>query len=167
MNAKVDAITALCQEYGPDIVFIDGVYLLRPTDISRSANRTEKVTAVFDEIRAVNLDMRRPFVVSTQFNRQAGKGGKEGTLENIGYTDATGTHSSQIIALKDGPTANVRDSRLFDLLKGREGEWGTVAINFKFAPLRMDEMTDEERGEHGEVTAESMEWMGVPGAAQT
>lgn len=161
MNAKVDAITALCQEYGPDIVFIDGVYLLRPTELSRSANRTEKVSAVYDELRAVNLELARPFVVSTQFNRQAGKSGKEGSLENIGYSDAIGTHSSHVIALKDGPTDNPRESRTFDFLKGREGESGTVAINFKFAPLNMDEMTQEETEEEVGVTSESVQWMGL------
>ena len=115
---------------------------------------------MYDEIRAVNLDLNRPFIVSTQFNRQAGKSGKEGSLETIGFTDAVGTHSSHVIALKDGPTENSRDSRLFDFLKGREGEHGTVAINFKFAPLNMDEMTPEEIEQDLGVTEESVQWMG-------
>jgi hypothetical protein len=161
MRAKVDAVTAICMEYGPDIVFIDGVYLLRPTEISKSANRNERVAAVFDEVRALNLDMNRPMVVSTQFNRQAGKGGKEGTLETISYTDAVGTNSSQIVALKDGPTEDPKASRTFDFLKGREGESGEVAINFKFAPLDMEEMTPEEIEEDVGVTSESVQWMGV------
>lgn len=161
MQAKVDAITALCVEFNPDIVFIDGIYLLRPTDISRSANRNERVAAVYDEIRALNLDIGCPFIVTTQFNRQAGKSGKEGSLETIGFTDAVGTHSSQVIALKDGPTDDPKDSRTFDFLKGREGESGQVAINFKFAPLNMDELSQAEIEAEVGVTEESVQWMGA------
>lgn len=161
MNAKADAIALLADEFGPDIIFIDGVYLLRPTEAPRNATHTDRVRTVFDEIRAMNLDMGIPFVVSTQFNRAAGKKGKEGTLETIGYSDAIGTHSSQVIAIKDGPTENPGDSRLFDFLKGREGEHGTVAINFRFAPLNMEEMSQEELEDEGEVTQDSVQWMGV------
>lgn len=161
MNARVNAIEALTQEFGPSIIFIDGVYLLKPTDHSKAMNRTERVSAVYDELKALTLEADVPFVCTTQFNRTAGKAGKEGSLENIGFSDAIGTHSSVIIALKDGPTHNPKDSRTFDFLKGREGETGEVVINFKFAPLNMDEMTPEERSDEGEVTEASVEWMGV------
>lgn len=161
MNARVNSIEALAQEFGPSIVFIDGVYLLKPTDLSKTMNRTERVSAVYDELKALTLEADVPFVCTTQFNRTAGKAGKEGSLENIGFSDAIGTHSSVVIALKDGPTHNPKDSRTFDFLKGREGETGEVVINFKFAPLNMDEMTPEERSDEGEVTEASVEWMGV------
>jgi replicative DNA helicase len=159
MAAKIDSIANMVYEFGPDIVFIDGVYLLRPTELNRNASRVDKVTGVFDELRALNLDANIPFVVSTQFNRQAGKGGKEGTLETIGYSDAIGTHSSHVIAMRPGPTENPRDSREFEFLKGREGEHGSVVINFKFAPLDMNEMTPEEREAEGEVTESTTSWM--------
>lgn len=161
MNSKVQAVESLMQEFSPTVVFIDGVYLLRPTDAARNANRTDKIAGVYDELKALTLDAGVPIVVTTQFNRQAGKGGKDGSLENIGYTDAIGTHSSIVVALKDGPTENPRDSRTFDFLKGREGESGTVAINFKFAPLNMDEMTEEEVTEEEGVSMNSVQWMGM------
>jgi replicative DNA helicase len=161
MNARVSVVDALCQEVGPSIVFIDGVYLLRPTDVGRNASRVERITGVFDEVKALTLDAGVPFVVTSQFNRQAGKSGKDGSLENIGYTDAVGTHSSIVVALKSGPTQNPAHSRVFDFLKGREGETGEVAINFKFAPLDMNEMSEEERQDEGVSTEESVAWMGM------
>ncbi len=159
MNAKIDSIATLCYEYGPSIVFVDGVYLLRPTDMGRNTSRTDKVTAVYDELRGLNLDLSVPFVVTTQFNRQAGKGGKEGTLETIGYSDSVGTHSSHVVAMKPGPTDNPYASREFEFLKGREGETGSTVINFKFAPIDMEEMTREERIEEGD-SEETVSWMG-------
>lgn len=162
MNARVNAIEALCQEFGPSIVFIDGVYLLKPTEYTKNMNQRDKVTAVYDELKGLTLEAEVPFIVSTQFNRMAGKGGKNGGLEEIAFADAIGTHSSVVVALKDGPTANPRDSRKFDFLKGREGEHGEVVINFKFAPLNMDEMEDDEiiSSEAGEDDSASIEWMG-------
>ncbi len=163
MNSKVSAIAALCYEYRPSIVFIDGVYLLQPSNVAKQASRAERITYVFDELKALNLEMNVPFVVTTQFNRAAGKGGKEGSLETIGYTDAIGTHSSVIVALREGPTENPRHSRSHDFLKGREGETGVTHTNFQFAPLNMSEIPynpetgrPDVAGEFGEANTD---WM--------
>lgn len=163
MNAKTSAIEALCQEFGPSVVFIDGIYLLRPTEGNKNMNRTERITAVYDEVKALTLDTDTPFIAVSQFNRQAGKGGKEGSLENIGYTDAIGTHSSIVVALKYGPTQNPKQSRAMEFLKGREGEDGEVVINFRFAPLDMSEMSAEQREAEGDAGESTTAWMGATG----
>lgn len=161
MNSKVSAVEALCQEFGPSAVYIDGVYLLRPSENSRNSNRTERITGVYDELKGLTIEADVPIIAVSQFNRLAGKGGKDGTLENIGFTDAIGTHSSVIVALKDGPTQDPKQSRTFDFLKGREGESGEVAINFKFAPLNMEEITDIERDTDEGIPTTNVSWMGV------
>ncbi len=162
MNSQLSAVEAFIQEFDPDLIVIDGVYLMRPNQGARNASRTERITAVFDELKALTLETNKPFLVSTQFNRAAGKGGAEGSLENIGYTDAIGTHSSVIVAARHGPTTNPKASRWLQFLKGREGEEGRVAINFKFAPLDMDEFTPVEAqdsdGTTGAVAA-NVNWM--------
>lgn len=145
MNSTVAAIEAFCQEYMPDVVFIDGAYLLKAMNAPKNASRTDRITAVFDDLKALSLELDRPIIVSTQFSRAAGKGGAEGSLENIGYSDAIGTHSSIVVAIKYGPTQVPKKSRWLVFLKGREGEEGQIAINFKFAPLDMDEFTPEEQ----------------------
>lgn len=160
MRSKVDAIEALCQEFGPTIVYIDGGYLLRPTEGPKNMNRIERITEVFNELKALNNQLRRPIVVTSQFNRQAGKGGKDGTLETVAFSDAIAMNSSLVVALKEGPTENPRDSRLLEFIKGREGEEGSVAINFKFAPLDMSEFTPEQREAGGAATdSNSLDWM--------
>lgn len=148
MESKMSAVAALCYEYRPSIVYLDGVYLMNPTNGPRNLTRTERTAAVFDELKQLNLELNIPFVVSTQFNRAAGKGGKEGSLETIGYTDTIGTHSSVIVALRPGPTDDPRVSRTSEFLKGREGEAGEVHTHFRFAPLDMSEMdVDAETGQ--------------------
>lgn len=157
MNSTVGRVEGLMQELNPDIVFVDGAYLMRPTNMAKNANRMERVAGTMDELKGLTLSADRPIYFSTQFNRTAGKGGKEGTLETIGFTDAIGTHSSVIKALKAGHEDSPR-SRLLDFLKGREGESGEIAINFKFAPLDMSEMTPEQREEDGDIPEPNQDW---------
>lgn len=143
-GAKLSSVEVVIEEIRPDIVFIDGIYLFQPNKANGSMKQSERVTHVFDELKQQTLDTNIPHVVTTQFNRQAGKGGKDGTLESIGLSDAIGQHSSIVVAVKSGPTENPRDSLELEFLKGREGEEGKFAINFKFRPVDFSQMTQEE-----------------------
>lgn len=164
MGSTVASVEAFIQELDPDLVVIDGVYLLRSTQAGKNASRTERITAVFDEIKALTLETNKPFLVSTQLNRMAGKGGAEGSLENIGFTDAVGTHSSIVVGMRFGPTTNPRASRWLQFLKGREGEQGKIAINFKFSPLDMNEFTPDGEDPDADATQNpavraNVDWM--------
>lgn len=139
MGAKINAIEGLMQEFDPEVVFLDGTYLVHPS-VKQPMKRIERVGEVFDELKGLTISANRPIINTMQFNRQAGKDGKDGSLENIGFTDAVGMHSSLVIGLKMGPTENPRVSRTMEFLKGREGEIGQVHMNFKFAPVDMSEL---------------------------
>lgn len=146
-GASFKEVEAAIDEFAPEIVFIDGIYLFRPSIASGNMKLTERVTAVYDDLKQLSIDSRLPYVVNTQFNRQAGKGGKEGSIETIGLSDAIGWHSSIVVAVKPGPTENPQMSRELDFLKGREGEAGKFYINFKFRPVDFSEIPREEVAE--------------------
>jgi replicative DNA helicase len=143
MKEKVNAIEAYIQEFGPTVVFIDGAYLLRPSEGPKNMNRIERITEVFNELKALNNEVHLPLIATSQFNRQAGKGGKDGSLETVAFSDAISMNSSLVVALKDGPTENPRESREMNFMKGREGEEGSVYIHFRFAPPNFDEFTPD------------------------
>lgn len=146
-GAQLSKVEAAIEECQPDIVFLDGIYLFRPNTGGSNMKLTERVTAVFDDLKQQTIDTNLPHVVTTQFNRQAGKGGKEGSLETIGLSDAIGWHSSIVVGIRPGPTENPDHSRELDFLKGREGEQGSFAINFKFKPVNFSEISREELDE--------------------
>jgi replicative DNA helicase len=164
MKSRVSDVEALITELQPDIVFIDGVYLLHPS-VKGTMKRIERVGEVFDELKALNIAANIPFVVTTQFNRQSGKGGADGSLETIGFSDAIGTHSSIVVAIKHGAGDNAFSQREFEFMKGREGESGSIAINFKFAPLNFDEVPFDPTTNTQVIAAtvpgtqDSIEWM--------
>jgi replicative DNA helicase len=148
LRKRCSDVELLIQEYRPDIVFIDGVYLMQP-DSKRSMQKIEKVSEVFDDLKQMTLAHNLPVVVTTQFNRQAGKKGKDGSLENIAFTDAISTHSSLVVSLSEDP-ASVRTlpsgdkqstRRLATFLKGREGESGIHTLNYSFTPMDFSEVT--------------------------
>lgn len=148
MGARISAIEALMQEFGPSIVFLDGTYLVHPS-VTQPMKRIERVAEVFDELKGLTITSNTPIVNTMQFNRQAGKGGKDGSLETIGFTDAVGMHSSIVIGLKHGPTEDPRASRTMEFLKGREGEVGEIHTHFRFAPVDMSELPPELIGGNG------------------
>lgn len=142
-NAQVSQIDSDFEETRPDIVFVDGVYLLRPA-LKGKLSRTEQVSYVFDELKTLAMTRNVPCVVTSQFNRMAGKGGKEGSLETIGMSDTIGQNSSIVLSIKHGNTLEPLLSREIEFLKGREGESGRLTVNFKFAPTDFSVMSDDE-----------------------
>ena len=157
MGQGIGALTAVITEHQPDVVFIDGLYLLKPVSAPKSADRFQKVAYVLDELKTIALSRHIPIVGSSQFNRDRNKKGNQ-ALDTIGYTDAFSTHSSLVYGIDfPPPTALNQESRVIDVIKGREGESRSIAVNYRFSPINFDE-TDLE---HADPNAEpvDMEWM--------
>lgn len=161
-NKTTSSVEMLIQELSPDVVFIDGMYLMTPAKNVRGG-RFESAAYLVDEIKRMCLTTERPIIATTQFGRDAGKGGKNGTLENIGYTDTIGTHASVVLSITLGKpksvpirvdstssTGNITSEvvgykntypyRKLGIMKGREGESGDWGIKFSFAPTSFAEV---------------------------
>ncbi len=159
MRKHMSDVDLLVQEFCPDIVYIDGVYLMSCENKSVRTT-TERVSEVFTEGKQLALARNIPLVVTTQYNRVAGKKGKDGSLENIAYSDAISTHSSIILSIQEGLPGRERETRTGVLIKGREGETGQFPYNYLFRPVNLDELSEEDAdsvGEEGEE-ASNLDW---------
>jgi len=158
MKKRAEEIDILIQELSPDAVYVDGIYLMQPANARKNIGRYEAAAYLVDELKTIAYVRNRPIICTTQFGRDAGKGGHAGSLENIGYTDAFSTHSSLIFGIKGGkkvqrPQRGGRRSdddiinnrevvgtvteypyRVIETLKGREGESGDWGIKYTFSP---------------------------------
>lgn len=146
MGKTVSEIEMTISQLNPDLIVIDGFYLMRPSYAPRNAGRFERIAYILDELKQITITSNRPVLGSTQFGRAAGKAGQKGSLENIGFTDAIGTHASLIYSVRPGIGADP-DTKILELLAGREGETNRVLVNYKFAPINFDqirEISDEE-----------------------
>lgn len=155
-SKKLSDLDLVQSELTPDIHYIDGGYLAEPDGVPKNASRLDKVAAVFNGYKRMTITHDRPIVVSTQFSRAAGKRGKEGSLENISFSDAIAMNSSVVLGLKEGQPPYQTSRREIEALKGREGETGTVAFNYKFTPMDFTEV----RPDQVEAEAADMDWMG-------
>jgi replicative DNA helicase len=158
LRKKTSDVDMLIQEYRPDICLIDGVYLMSP-EKSRNMNKTEKVSEVFDELKQVTIAQNIPVVVTTQFNRTSGKKGKDGSLENIAFSDAISTHSSLVLSIQEGDAPYQRTRRKVVFLKGREGEQGRFDVNYLFRPIDFEEVAVEESAEAPASESVGVDWM--------
>lgn len=138
-HKTVSQVDGVIDEFNPDIVFIDGVYLVQPTQKAHRS-RQEKVTELYDELKTVAITRDRPLICTTQFNRQSGNRGRLGSLETVGYSDAIVTHSSLVISIVDGDPPYQKTRRKLSFLKGREGEQGETTINYLFSPINFNEV---------------------------
>ncbi len=154
-SKKVSDLELLVHELSPDIIFVDGAYLMRPDVMPKSGARIERVAEVYDELKKLTITSDRPIITTSQFSRQAGKRGKDGSLETISFSDAIAMHSSIVLSIKEGSPPYEKTRRDIEILKGREGEAGTYPINYAFSPINLDQV------EASQAVAESVsvDWM--------
>lgn len=154
-SKRTSDLEVLAQEITPDIIFIDGAYLMRPDNAGRGANRLERVAEVYDDLKKQTITLNRPIVTTSQFSRQAGKRGKDGSLETISFSDAIAMHSSLVLGVREGAPPNERSRREIDIMKGREGETGTYQVNYRFTPIDFSEVLPEQAA----AEAVDSDWM--------
>jgi replicative DNA helicase len=181
---SVPAIKAIVEDNEPDIVYVDAAYLLVPEKKRYGAGgRRETIADVAEELAAFSKDINRPIVITVQFNRQAVKPQRQRgqqqdqqnrnpiahlTLERIGETDVIGQVCSVVmgIARWDPPFQHTR--RWIGFLKGREGEVGYWATNYRFSPtVDMAEIprTQWRQGSPDNAAPVSLDWMSNQGRA--
>lgn len=96
------------EKYKPDVVFIDGMYLMS-TESKRQLKDNERVQAISRAIRAMNLALRVPVICTVQANRKAA-GHTEANLDEIAFSDALSqdcTMAIRVIKDKDQPTVSL------------------------------------------------------------
>jgi len=112
------------EEIQPDILYVDGAYLLRTTE--HFSSRWERVAATAEGLKSLALSLQIPVIGTYQFNRRG-----PGDLGNIAGSDAVGQLASIVLSLrcplkKDDRGRSYSDCltniRVLEVIKGREGE---------------------------------------------
>lgn len=143
----INTLEAAIDDAEPDVIFLDGIYLLRVG----GDGRTERAANAFDELKRITKRARVPMVGSTQLNREA-KMGKFSSIsaEHIALTDVGGWNADLIFGMIQ--TDEMKDNKrmIFKPIKFREGigsdilcYWDLDAM--KFDELRSGDISVEER----------------------
>lgn len=119
------------EEHKPDIVFIDGAYMLRLDNKSSSKARWETIMNTVEVLKKAAMQKNIPIVATFQFDQKS----KEQSLGSIMGGQAIGQIASVAIGLsddKEGNLANIAhvQYKLLNLIKGRNGEQGIIQLRF-------------------------------------
>ncbi len=153
MSATVPELRMLCSTLKPDVVFVDGAYLLQHED--KRLTKFRRIDAVCDQLKQmIASDYGVPCVASWQFNRQSGKKQKDGTpapvtMDDVYGSDVIAHDSSLILGLLEEDTPEAANTKLIQVLKGREGEVGKFNTKWDFHAMDFSQvwLDDEEESE--------------------
>ena len=138
----------------PDVVFIDGMYLMSDMRGSAKQKDNARVQNISRDLRRVTLDTHTPIVATIQANRDAAKH-QEANLDEIAFSDAIGqdvTLAMRVINEKQQPTLAlvVGGSREYELDGFRI--YGVPATNFDYAgPLSTAELIAAQEADQNEA----------------
>lgn len=80
-------LRAKVELYKPDLVFIDGLYLMAPEGVSKRAANWERMMSVSRDTRQMILDTRTPVIATMQANRKAATN-NDANLDEVAFSDA-------------------------------------------------------------------------------
>lgn len=128
INMTVDDVLIRIRESQPDIVFIDGAYMLRPS-AGWNMQRWEAVMASMERLKMIAMTERIPILASFQFQRDGSRKG----LKGVGYSYSIPQLASVVLAIENasgGVGSHGTDIKYLTILKGRDGERGKVALRY-------------------------------------
>jgi replicative DNA helicase len=122
------SIEAAVGECKPDIVFVDGMYLVK----GRGEDRYEEASNAIHDIKRLAKRLQLPFVLSTQFNRSVKQNATKGSLESISLSDVIGWDSDWVFGLFQDDDMRANRRMKIDTLKAREGDPVGVEANWNW-----------------------------------
>ena len=132
---SVDEVQSLIHSHNPDVVVIDGVYLL--SDNKGDSANWEKLTDVSRNLKRLADGHGIPVVGIHQANRASI--GKRVGIENIAYSDALGQDADLVLGLSEEEDGDL----YIDCLKSRWGKnnWG-LFVRLYFDTMTVKLLTD-------------------------
>lgn len=133
VSAKIDL-------YEPDIVMIDGAYLM--IDDLGAKDDWLRVTNIWRSLKKIAKNKNIPIFVNTQTDSTTSKKTGAG-LENIGFSKAIGHDSDIVFTLfRDEQMIEDKEAKV-KLLKHREGSLGSLMMTWDFKTMNFQEIYSE------------------------
>lgn len=132
LSVSVEDLIMLCNQLKPDVVYIDGAYMLRHPD--PRLRRFDRINSNTEDLKMMSEELALPLVQTFQFNRGMTKKKEveDVDLEDIAGSDAIGQLSSLVMGTFQDDNVETLLTRKIRILKGRNGEKGEFNINWRF-----------------------------------
>jgi len=127
----VDSLMAKADQLKPDILFIDGVYLMMD-QVTGEANTPQALTNITRALKRVAQRLNIPVVISTQTLLWKMKGGKV-SADSIGYSSSFFQDSDVILGLEPvDPDDELSEQRLLRVVQARNCPPSSTSITWKW-----------------------------------
>lgn len=133
----VNSIGSKIDQYKPDLVLVDGMYLL--ADDQNSKSRWEGISNISRNLKKLASKKKVPIIATTQFNR-ASEDVKidKVTLSNLGFSDSIGQDADVVLGLFRTKDMELNNEMKIRMLKVREGEPKDFTIQWDLRHMRFD-----------------------------
>lgn len=159
---SVNELMSLVHSLRPNILIVDGAYLLRLPSVTSRMPLWERIGEIAQVLKNIAVTCNIPVIVSFQINREGGRrdrSGQDTGVEHLQLSDAIGQLASLIVAIfsdEGGDDLGAARQRRMRILKGREGESGQWFIHWDWTTCNFSEVTDR-YGQPEEVVRENEE----------
>ena len=139
-SATIPRIVAAIERYKPDIVVVDGAYMLRLNNTTPLDLSWTNMAAVYDELRRISLGYNLPVIAVHQLNREADDDNP--SIINLSYADFIGQVASVGVVLTH-PQSFVKNKRRLEIIKNRDGDTpptGSIILDVDFDRMTVMEV---------------------------
>lgn len=141
----VSAISAKIDEYKPDIVLVDGMYLL--PDDRRGGNKWERTSNISYDLKQLCKKKKIPTIATTQFNRTADESVTKMTQVNLsmlGFSDSIGQDADLVLGLFTNKDMQLNQELMVRVLAIREGEPKDFVLNWNLREMDFSLLSAED-----------------------
>jgi replicative DNA helicase len=124
----VSALSAKIEQCKPDIVFVDGVYLMLD-EITGEMNTPQAITNITRALKRLAQKINKPVIITTQTLLWKMRAGKV-TADSIGYSSSFFQDSDVILGLQ--PVEEDEDIRLLKIVASRNSGPSEIALTWKW-----------------------------------
>jgi replicative DNA helicase len=132
-DVHLESIESKIAEFKPNLVAIDGTYLLKCKAI-KETDKFRRISEIFDRIKGIGKRHDVAFIVTTQLNRPPKQAkNQKADIDRIAFSDNVGMVSDYVFFLSQDD--DMRSARKMDIECGklREGEdYSPVHLNWNF-----------------------------------
>jgi replicative DNA helicase len=135
-GSTVSAVQALIDQYSPDVVFIDGIYMMRDEQ-TKEMNTPQALTNITRGLKRMASAVDKPVFINTQALAWKSKGVKI-TADSIGYSSSFLQDSDVVLGLERIKLAKGEDEethsteRVLRVLASRNSGLATADIEFNY-----------------------------------
>jgi len=150
----VSAVQAKIEEYNPDLVIVDGSYLL--DDEEGGTAMWEKITNITRKLKRVARKTGKPIIQSSQLSAKTGKVGKANDQSTISFAQSFAQDSDVVIEPFRDEEMRAMNLMGINLMLVRDGNTPNVVIHWDFENTKnfgrlaediiMDEPEDDDSG---------------------